>query len=128
MKSINVNQIKNTIEVSPSFVKKAGKLNSAEYLELLQARRDNPGFKIELVHPKTKANKNKNMTHENMKKYIEASIADETLRKEKLDEFNGVCKLAKIQRNPYMFTLKWFKNQFPEFKSEEDDNNSEAAA
>ena len=118
-----INHIDETIIITKKFYKAASVLNSPEYKELMQIRRDNPTFKIVLREIKKNANKEtyRNLTIKNMEDFIKAKETDETVREARLAQFNTVKELSKVQAGPYAYVKAWFLKQYgDEFKKEED--------
>lgn len=117
-----INHIDETIIITKKFYKAAGILNSPEYKELMEARRDNPTYKVVLREIKKKADKQsyRNLTYENMKAFINAKETDEAARKERLAQLETVKELSKVQAGPYAYVKTWFLGLYgDEFKSEE---------
>lgn len=118
-----INHIDETIIITKKFYKAAGILNSPEYKELMEARRDNPTYKVVLREIKKKADKKtyRNLTYENMASFISAKETDETVRKERLAQLATVKELSKVQAGPYAYVKTWFLGLYgDEFKSEEE--------
>lgn len=123
--------IAETIIVTKKFYKAASVLNSPEYKELMQIRRDNPTFKIVLREIKKNTDKQtyRNLTFENMEAFIKAKETDEAVRKERLAQYNTVKELSKVQAGPYAYVKAWFLKQYgDEFKKEEDMKEEDKAA
>ena len=118
-----INHIDETIIITKKFYKVAGILNSPEYKELMEARRDNPTYKVVLREIKKKADKKtyRNLTYENMASFISAKETDETVRKERLAQLATVKELSKVQAGPYAYVKTWFLGLYGnEVKSEEE--------
>ena len=118
-----INHIDETIIITKKFYKAAGILNSPEYKELMEARRDNPTYKVVLREIKKKADKKtyRNLTYENMKAFINAKETDEVVRKERLAQLETMKELSKVQAGPYAYVKTWFLGLYgDEFKSEEE--------
>lgn len=61
-KGIEINFMENKIVVTEAFAKKAGKMGTVEYNEMLKLRRELPDFEMVLAEKKEKkANKNKKL-------------------------------------------------------------------
>lgn len=105
-----INHIDESIIITKKFYKAASVLNSPEYKELMQARRDNPTFRIVLREIKKKVGKKsyRNLTYENMRAFITAKEHDETIRKDRLEQLDKVIALSKIQPGPYAYVKVWF--------------------
>lgn len=117
MKNYEISFEKCTVTLSASFLRKASTLGSKEYNEMLQLRRDLPGFQFQKAETEKKtASKYKNLTYKHMREYIAASIADEVESRKMLDQMKKVESLSKVQANPYKYVHDWFIKQFPECK------------
>ena len=115
-----VDFINSKIVLTKKFYKAATILNTPEYTTLMQLRRDNPGFAIELREIKKKEGKKsyRNLTYKNMEEYIITLEGEES---ENLKEFNNVLKLSKVQAGPYAYVKTWFLKKYGDaFKSEEE--------
>ena len=118
-----INHIDETIIITKKVYKAAGILNSPEYKELMEIRRDNPTYKIELREIKKKAGKKsyRNLTYENMKTFIIAFETKGDKRNERLAQLATVMELSKVQAGPYAYVKTWFLGLYGnEFKSEEE--------
>ena len=115
-----VNQIEEKIIVSKKFAKAAGTLNTPEYTHLQQARRDNPGFTVELREIKKKENKNshRNLSFERMETYLSTRYGAES---QEMKEFLKVKELAKVQSGPYAFVKTWFLKKCPDYQTYTDE-------
>ena len=115
-----VDFINSKIILTKKFYKAATTLNSPEYTTLMQLRRDNPGFAVELREIKKKEGKQsyRNLTYKHMEEYI---IALEGEMSENLKELEQVKKLSKVQAGPYAYVKTWFLKKYSDaFKSEEE--------
>lgn len=115
-----VDFINSKIVLTKKFYKIATILNTPEYTTLMQLRRDNPGFAIELREIKKKEGKKsyRNLTYKNMEEYIITLEGEES---ENLKEFKNVLKLSKVQAGPYAYVKAWFLKKYGDvFKSEEE--------
>ena len=104
--NFKVNFITNTIEVSPSFAKKASIYGSTEYLMLTEAQKAHPEYKLTILKPKKTVIKG--IDYDFMRKYI--STHDE--HAELLTAFE---KLVKGNLS-YPEVKAWFIEQYPVFK------------
>ena len=117
-----IDQLNSTIILTKRFYKAASILNSPEYKELMQARRDNPTFSIVLREIKRKENKNsyRNLTYGNMRTFIENYEMDDDVRADRLKEFEKVMALSKVQSGPYAYVKAWFLKMYgDQYNSEE---------
>lgn len=122
-----VDFINSKIILTKKFYKAATILNTPEYTTLMQLRRDNPGFAIELRSIKKKEGKKsyRNLTYKHMEAYI---VTLEGKESENLKEFNNVLKLSKVQAGPYAYVKTWFLGKYGDaFKSEEEAAETPAA-
>ena len=106
-----INHIDQNIIVTKSFLKAAGILNTPEYKELMEIRRDYPEYPIVLREIKKKADKKsyRNLTFENMRGFIvELKGADSAA----VQQFDKVMKLAKAQAGRYAYVKTWFLDNF----------------
>ena len=113
-----VDFINSKIILTKKFYKAATTLNSPEYTTLMQLRRDNPGFAVELREIKKKEGKQsyRNLTYKHMEEYI---IALEGEKSETLKEYEKVKQLSKVQAGPYAYVKTWFLNKYgDDFKNE----------
>lgn len=121
-----VDFINSKIVLTKKFYKAATILNSPEYTTLMQLRRDNPGFAVELREIKKKEGKKsyRNLTYDNMRNYILTREGEES---ETLKEFDNVLKLSKVQAGPYAYVKTWFLKKYEDvFKSEEEASEAPA--
>ena len=126
MKNYEISFENCTVTLSASFLRKASTLGTKEYQEMLQLRRDLPGFQFQKAEVEKKtASKYKNLTYKHMREYITASFADEAKAKAMLDQMKKVESLSKIQANPYKYVHDWFIKLFPECKREQLQKKSE---
>lgn len=110
MTGYNYDAITNTLTMTASFAKKASQLNTPEYHIVRQLRLDNPGMKIEKAERKASSNRPANLTFAQM----EAFIAKCDNSKVRLDAFEKIKALSKIQASPYAYVRKWFLNHYAE--------------
>ena len=131
----NIDFITATITITKKFYKAASVLNSPEYKEMMQLRRENPTFSIVLREIKKKEGKKsyRNLTYENMQTFIENYETDDGVRADRIKEFEKVMALSKVQPGPYAYVKNWFLKQYgeaykPEEKADEDNTEKETAA
>lgn len=122
-----------TIILTKRFYKAASVLNSPEYKELMQARRDNPTFSIVLREIKKKEGKKsyRNLNYENMRTFIENYETDDDARADRIKEFEKVKALSTVQSGPYAYVKTWFLKMYGDaYNSEEKagEHNSEEDA
>ena len=127
MKNISINYINNTIEMTKKFAKAAGVLNSPEYKELLEIRRDYPNLPIVIREIKKKAGKKsyKNLTFQRMRDFI---IDWEGKDSEAVKQFDKVVAISKVQAGPYAYVKKWFLDRYTKKLEEFTIKNEDAEA
>lgn len=78
----NIDFINATIIITKKFYKAASILNTPEYKEMMQLRRENPTFSIVLREIKKKENKKsyRNLNYKNMRTFIENYETDDGVR------------------------------------------------
>lgn len=111
MTGYNYDAITNTLTMTASFAKKASQLNTPEYNTVRQLRLDNPGMKIEKAIRKTPSNQPMNATFAQMKGFIAKCANSE----ERLDVFEKIKALSKIQASPYAYVRKWFLENYANY-------------
>ena len=128
----NIDFFTSTIIITKKFYKAASVLNSPEYKELMQARRDNPDFTIVLREIKKKEGKKsyRNLNYANMRTFIENYETDDGVRADRIKEFEKVMELSKVQSGPYAYVKTWFLKMYGEAYNPEEkaDGNSEEDA
>ena len=107
----NYDALTNTLTLTASFAKKASQLNTPEYKILLQLRLDNPGMKIEKASPKTSSNRPVSIPFAKMEDFISLCANSE----ERLDVFEKIKALSKIQASPYAYVRKWFLENYANY-------------
>ena len=123
---MKINHMNCTIELTKTEMKAAEKFGSEMYLNLREARQDNPNYRVKLVSPSKKVDRHKGLTAEAMKKFIEKHDENKTILKEfyqmrgltpegKEDEFGCAVTYGELKQ--------WFFEQYPEFKKMEDSVN-----
>ena len=118
MKKTNVtgysfDPITNVVTCSDSFLKKASRLNSPEYLVLKQFRTEIPCLKIEKGEKKN-GNRPLNITFAKMEEYIKNCRDGET----RLEAFKKVKSLSKIQSSPYQYVRTWFLDNYANYSEQ----------
>ena len=111
MTGYNYDAITNTLTMTASFAKKASQLNTPEYNTVRQLRLDNPGMKIEKAIRKTPSNQPMNATFAQMESFIAKCANSE----ERLDVFEKIKALSKIQASPYAYVRKWFLENYANY-------------
>ena len=111
MTGYNYDAITNTLTMTASYAKKASQLNTPEYNTVRQLRLDNPGMKIEKAIRKTPSNQPMNATFAQMEGFIAKCANSE----ERLDVFEKIKALSKIQASPYAYVRKWFLENYANY-------------
>ncbi len=112
MKPYDLNHFTQSIIVTKNFAKAASTINSTEYNDLLQLRRDYPEYEVvqrKISKKSDKKNPNRNLTYKHMEEFI---IALEGKDSSDLVEFEKVMKLSKVQAGPYAYVKTWFLNKY----------------
>ena len=118
MANIRINRVKETIEITKAFAKKAEQFKSAEYNELREAMKDNEGFSV-VVKGAPKKDVHKGLTFDYMKQYIENKGNEELM-----EEFNTLTKNSDgIRTESYGKVREWFLTSFPEIDEVINANN-----
>ena len=115
-----INHFQAKVILTKQFAKAASILNTPEYTALIQIRRENPDFTIELREIKKKEGKKsyRNLTYEHMEAYI---ITRDGKDSEARKEFEQVKKLSQVQAGPYAYVKSWFLKKYKdEFQKEEE--------
>ncbi len=126
MEKISVNFINGTATITSAFQKKMQSMDSEEAKYITSLLAQFPNMKLVAKTHKTPAkytNKNgevttknqfKNLTYENMEKFISALPDSEAY----LREYTFIKdKATAFQNNGYTLVRKWFTQQFPSYKS-----------
>lgn len=123
---MKINHMNCTIELTKTEMKAAEKFGSEMYLNLREARQDNPNYRVKLVAPSKKVDRHKGLTADAMKKFIEKHDENQTILKEfyqlrgltpegKEDEFGCAVTYGELKQ--------WFFEQYPQFVKMEDSVN-----
>ncbi len=106
-KSIVINHKNATIEITKSFEKKASIYGTVEYNQLNEVRKDYPGFRINVIAPKS-SNVFQGMDYEFMREYIKSHDNAEA---------NLVSLNTLIEKKlAYGEIKQWFVDTYPVFK------------
>ena len=117
--SYSFDVLTNTVTISKDFASKASQLNTYEYKTLLQLRNDNPSMKI-VIREGNKAKNGNGITFAQMEGFIRQCRDCES----RLDTYERVKALSKVQRSPYKYVKDWFLANYanyseqPEFDDE----------
>ena len=110
---MKVNYSNKTIDLTPAEAKKASKINSDQYNELIKARADFPTYKVVIIQNKRKsADTLKGLTYAFMEKYLSAHGSEVQIK-----EYNKLRTKSETDAKAivsYGEIKKWFLAQFPE--------------
>ena len=125
MKYYKFDVVNTTLTISSDFESALLNRKSEEYGLFQQLKEDFPTLKIvrrthatpKAYHTKSgesfRCNQFKNLTYENMERFISALPSSEAYQK----EYDFIKNTAtKIQHNGYVLVRKWFTTQFPKFR------------
>lgn len=104
MNTCFVDPVKKTITITKEFLRKAGKVGTPEYNELLTAQRNNPDYALVVRSTKKPATEKPHIKYKNMEKFFDA-FPD---AKARLATYEKVKSISHIQPNPYAFVRDWF--------------------
>ena len=106
-----IDHLNATVTVTKSFLKEAGVIGSPAYTEMLRLRRELPEYEINVSEPKKRQSEENcgKLTYKKMGDYIAAKEGDAS---PVLAEFEKVQKLAKVQKNPFLYVKTWFLNRY----------------
>lgn len=112
--SYRINFAANTLIMSKAFEEAAHDPFSDEYKILQKIRSDFPGLVIsrKTRRPSKKARPNKNMSYDNMLKYMSVYENADAL----VAQFELVRVQSQKAASPYSYVLTWFNRQFPNHK------------
>jgi hypothetical protein len=124
---MKINHMNCTIELTKTEMKAAEKFGSEMYLNLREARQDNPNYRVKLVAPSKKVDHHKGLTVDKMKNYI---LKNDDEEQSKLKEFYGMRGLTPEGKKDesgcpvsYGELKQWFFMQYPECKEMHDSVN-----
>ena len=124
---MKINHMNCTIELTKTEMKAAEKFGSEMYMNLREARQDNPNYRVKLVAPSKKVDRHKGLTADAMKKFIlKHDDENQTILKQfyqlrgltpegKKDEFGCAVSYGELKQ--------WFFMQYPEYKKMQDSVN-----
>ena len=124
---MKINHMNCTFELTKTEMKAAEKFGSEMYLNLREARQDNPNYRVKIVAPSKKVDRHKGLTADAMKKFIlKHDDENQTILKEfyqlrgltpegKKDEFGCAVSYGELKQ--------WFFMQYPECKEMHDSVN-----
>ena len=115
--SILVNSKNSTLEISKKFDKARQRFGSPEYIELQNARKDNPGFRVVVKASSGKGvNHYKGLSFEYMEKYIDSHDDEEKSIRREYEILRGKSDEAvelNTESYSYMDIKEWFLKKYP---------------
>ena len=114
---MTINFKNNTIELTKNEMNEAKKYGSQGYIDLMNARRDNPGFHVVEIKAKKSKSDFSNLNMKTIKAYVEKNGSDEqkakftTISKRTIGADGEYC-----EAQPFFQIKSWFLNEFPEIK------------
>ena len=111
--SYSFDALTNTVTISKDFARKASQLNTPEYKTLLQLRSDNPNLKI-VMRETAKAQNGSGITFKQMEAFIKQCRDSES----RLELYERVKALSKVQRSPYKYVKDWFLTNYANYADE----------
>ena len=114
MNNIKINAVSRQIEISKAFEKRASRVGTREYEELVTALRDFPQFKIVMKTPTAKEYNHKGLTFEFMEKLIKYMTDNNQAA---IDGFNNVKELCKGSNFHFSKPKEYFLLKYPNYKA-----------
>lgn len=106
--------VRNVLTCTSAYLKKASQLGTEEYREIIQYRHDNPGMTIEVMEKKSAANRPASISFAQMEKFISLCHDSEN----RLNQFQKIKSLSKIQASPYSYVKTWFLNNYANYSDQ----------
>ena len=123
---MKINHMNCTIELTKTEMKAAEKFGSEMYLNLREARQDNPNYRVKVVAPSKKVDRHKGLTADAMKKFIVQHDEDGSILKQ-FYQLRGLTPEGKEDvfgcAVSYGELKQWFFMQYPECKEMHDSVN-----
>jgi hypothetical protein len=115
---MTINFVSHSIEMTKKFAKAASKFGSDEYIQLQEARKDYPSYKVVNISrkPTIKTDSYKGLTYEYMASYIKAHDASDKSIMAEYEMLRGLSQEAQeLLTEPcsYIKMKSWFLNKFP---------------
>lgn len=124
---MKINHMNCTIELTKTEMKAAEKFGSEMYLNLREARQDNPNYRVKLVTPSKKVDRHKGLTAEAMKKFIEKHDDENQSILKEFYQLRGLTPEGNEDvfgcAVTYGELKQWFFEQYPQFVKMEDSVN-----
>lgn len=106
--------VRNVLTCTPAYLKKGSQLSTEEYREIIQYRHDNPGMTIEVMEKKPAANRSASISFAQMENFISLCRDGEN----RLNQFQKIKSLSKIQSSPYSYVKTWFLNNYANYSEQ----------
>ena len=116
MRNITINHKNRTIVITKAFNKMASIYGTDEYIDLRQAKLDNPGYKVVVKTTKAKKEAFKGLDYPYMEKYIATHDDDKKSIRAEYEMMRGTSEEAKeaLAESYSYYEMKiWFLNKFP---------------
>ncbi len=130
--NIKVNRKMRTLEISKTFEKAASRYGSDEYIALMHAQMENPGYSVKVVTRKGGSKQPyAGLTFEYMKKYISMHDTEDGAIMKIFVEMRAKdeeSELLGMKSESYQDILAWFLDTFPAIKAHHDKREAEMAA
>lgn len=117
MRNITINHKNRTIVITKAFNKMASIYGTDEYIDLRQAKLDNPGYKVVVKTTKAKKEAFKGLDYPYMEKYIAAHDDEDGTIMAEYEMLRGISEEAKellVEPASYFEMKEWFFIKFPE--------------
>lgn len=114
MMTYSYDAVANTLTISAIFAKKASQLNTPEYNIVKQFHKDNPSLTIVKAERKWDSKRPLNARFSEMERFI-AQCRDKEAR---LNAFEKVKALSKIQPSPYAYVRTWFLDNYANYSEQ----------
>ena len=108
--SYSFDALTNTVTITKDFARKASQLNTPEYMTLLQLRNDNPNLKI-VMREAARAQNGSGITFKQMEAFIR-QCRDSVSR---IEVYERVKALSRVQRSPYKYVKEWFLTNYANY-------------
>ena len=108
--SYNFDAINTVLTITKDFARKASQLNSPEYKTMLQLRRDYPNLEI-VMREGTKKQAASGISFKQMEEFIKQCRDSES----RLELYERVKALSRVQRSPYKYVKDWFLTNYANY-------------
>lgn len=100
-----------TIELTKAEARRAAKIGTEEYTQILEARNSFPNFQIKIMPARKSSYDLKGLTYEFMERYILINGTDEQLKE--FNKMRNICGEAR-KADSYGKIKQWFLDNFPQ--------------